>query len=123
MGIIKTIHVSCALLSISGFFLRGLLMINESYLLQARITRIAPHIIDTALLISAIVLAAQWGWTALQQPWLIAKIIALLAYIGLGLIALREGRAMVVRIGAWLGAMAVFAYIVSVALTKNPYIL
>lgn len=111
------------MLSISGFFLRGLLMINESYLLQARITRIAPHIIDTALLISAIVLAAQWGWTALQQPWLIAKIIALLAYIGLGLIALREGRAMVVRIGAWLGAMAVFAYIVSVALTKNPYIL
>ena len=117
---VKTIHVSSAVLSIGGFFVRGILMIKVSPLLQARVSRIAPHIIDTVLLVSAVVLVSRWGWMVLQQPWLITKIVALLVYIALGMIALREGRVMAVRIGAWLAAMLVFFYIVTVAMTKNP---
>lgn len=108
------------MLSIGGFFVRGILMIKVSPLLQARVSRIAPHIIDTVLLVSAVVLVSRWGWMVLQQPWLITKIVALLVYIALGMIALREGRVMAVRIGAWLAAMLVFFYIVTVAMTKNP---
>jgi uncharacterized membrane protein SirB2 len=123
MDTVKTIHVICALLSISGFIGRGLLMVKGSPLLTARWVKVPPHIIDTALLTSAIFLASQWGWSALQLPWLLAKIMALLMYIILGSLALRPGRSQSVRISAWLAAIATFAYIVSVALTKNPLVI
>ena len=119
---IKLLHVACAFLSIGGFFLRGVLMLNNSGWLHARVVKIAPHVVDTVLLISAIILASQWGWSALQMPWLLAKIIALLVYIGLGSMALRAGRPKSVRISAWLAALVTVAYIVAVAVTKNPLV-
>jgi uncharacterized membrane protein SirB2 len=121
MEAIKWLHVGCAVLSGSGFFVRGILMMRDSALLQARVVKVSPHIVDTLLLLSAIVLASQWGWAALQMPWLLAKIIALLVYIGLGVVALRAGRAKTVRVLAWSAAMLVFAYIVSAALSKTPF--
>lgn len=123
MEIIKTIHVVCALLSVSGFIGRGILMIKGSPLLKARLVKITPHIVDTVLLASAITLASQWGWSALQMPWLVAKIMALLLYIVLGSLALRPGRPQAVRILAWIAAIVTFVYIVSVAVTKNIFIL
>lgn len=122
METIKWIHVGCGLLSGSGFFVRGLLMLRESTLLQARPIKILPHVVDTFLLISAIVLASQWGWAALQQPWLVAKIVALMIYIGLGMAALRAGRPKSLRVLAWLMALGMFGYIVAVAVTKSPWV-
>ena len=120
---VKMIHMVCALLSISGFVARGILMLKGSPLLTARWIKISPHIVDTALLISAIILASQWGWSALQMPWLVAKIVALLVYIGLGMLALKPGRNMSIPTTAWLAAIITFAYIVSVAVTKNPLVM
>ena len=34
-------------LSGTGFFLRGLLMLNDSPLLQRRLLKVLPHIVDT----------------------------------------------------------------------------
>jgi len=116
---LKTIHVGCALLSILGFTIRGILMMRESAMLQKRLFKIAPHIIDTLLLGSAIWLAVQYGLSPGDNPWLMAKIIALLLYIGLGTVALKRGKTKQVRIIAWLAALLVFAYIVSVAVTKS----
>jgi uncharacterized membrane protein SirB2 len=120
MESIKFVHVVCAVLSGSGFFVRGILMLRESSYLQTRALKITPHVVDTLLLLSAIILASQWGWAALQMPWLLAKIIALLLYIVLGVVALRAGRSKPVRVAAWLAAMLVFAYIVAVAVSKSP---
>lgn len=117
---IKLLHMACALLSVSGFFVRGILMMRESVWLQARVVKIAPHIVDTVLLVSAIILASQWGWAALQMPWLLAKIVALLLYIALGTVALRAGRTKAVRVSAWFAALLAFAYIVAIAVTKSP---
>jgi uncharacterized membrane protein SirB2 len=122
MATVKIIHVVCALLSISGFVGRGILMIKESVLLRARWLRITPHVVDTLLLVSAIVLASQWGLAAFDMPWLWAKVIALLLYIALGVVALRAGRTKAVRVSAWAAAIVVFAYIVSVAISKNPLV-
>jgi len=119
---IKWLHVVCALLSGGGFFIRGILMIRESAWLQMRMVRIAPHVVDTLLLLSAIALASQWGWAALQLPWLLAKIVALLVYIGLGVMALRAGLSKRVRVWAWLAALLVFAYIITVAVSKTPLV-
>jgi len=120
---IKTLHITCAMLSLCGFSGRGILMIRQSPALYARWLKITPHINDTVLLVSAILLASQWGWSALQMHWILAKIIALLVYITLGTIALRAGRSQSIRITAWLAALATFGYIVSVAITKNPLVI
>jgi len=122
MTLVKIIHMSFVLLSISGFFARGVLMIRDSALLQRRWIKTVPHVVDTVLLLSAITLASQWGFAALEMPWLQAKIAALLVYILLGTVAIRPNRSKPVRIAAWLGAMLTFAYIVSVAVTKNPLV-
>jgi len=116
------LHVACALLSGGGFFIRGILMMRESAWLQVRMVKIVPHVVDTLLLLSAIALASQWGWAALQLPWLLAKIMALLVYIGLGVVALRMGRSKRGRVLAWLAALLVFAYMITVAVSKNPLV-
>ncbi len=123
MIVVKIIHVSCALMAISGIIIRGILMMKDSPLLTTWAAKKLPHIIDTVLFISAIILASQWGWLALEMPWLLAKIAALLVYIGCGTIALRFGRSKSIRITAFLGAICAFAYIVAVAATKNPLLI
>lgn len=120
MEFIKLVHVVCAILSGCGFFIRGVLMVRESAYLQAWPIKILPHVLDTVLLVSAIILASQWGWAALQMPWLLAKIVALLLYIGLGTVALHRGKTKTKRISAWLVALLVFVYILVTAVTKNP---
>jgi uncharacterized membrane protein SirB2 len=116
---IKLIHVTSAVLSISGFFVRGLWMLAESPRLRERWVQIAPHVVDTVLLASAIYLAV----TIQQYPgvnqWLTAKIVALVFYVVFGSIGLKRGKTKAIRVAAWLGALATFAYIVGVAVTRN----
>ena len=119
MGLVKTIHLSCVVLSFTGFFIRGLWMIIDSSNLQRRWVKTAPHIIDTLLLVSAIILAVQMRISPLEHSWLMAKIIALVAYIGIGTVALKEGRSKQIRVSAWLLGLATFMYIVSVAISKS----
>jgi len=108
-----------AILTILGFVLRGLWMLTGSDKLELRIVRVAPHIIDTIFLLSGIALIVILQLPVFQQPWLLAKFAALLAYIVLGAIALRRGRSKQLRATAFIIALMVFAYIVSVALTKS----
>jgi uncharacterized membrane protein SirB2 len=117
---LKLIHMSCALLSIGGFTLRGYWMLTENLLLNHRAAKIFPHIIDTLLLASAIGMLLVWKTSPLELNWLIAKILGLLAYIFLGMIALRFGRTKKEKGIAWLLALLSAAYIVSVAYSKNP---
>ena len=121
MGVLKTIHVVCVLLSFAGFFIRGIWMLMDSGLLHNRWIKTAPHIIDTLLLVSAIILAVQMQLSPFQQPWLMAKIIALLVYIGAGMVALRFGRSKRTRLIAWLLGIATILYIVSVATSKSVF--
>jgi uncharacterized membrane protein SirB2 len=120
---ILIVHVSTALLSISGFIFRGILRFRGSDLVNRKWLKIAPHIVDTVLIISAIILLIQSGLNLLTTPWLMAKIIALIIYIALGLIAFRFGKTRTVRLLAWCEAILVFGYILSVAVTKNPLVL
>lgn len=117
---LKHFHITCVVLSIAGFTLRGGWSITGSPLLRARPTRVLPHIIDSCLLASAIALAWLAGFVPFVDGWLTAKIFGLLAYIGLGAVALRPARPRTQRALAFAGALAVYAYIVSVAITKSP---
>ena len=117
---VKTVHVVCALISICGFMLRGVWMLKASSMLTRRWVKIVPHINDTLLLASAIALAVMAGFSPMGDPWLGAKVAALLVYIGLGSLALRPGRSRAVRAAAFGGALLVFIYIALVAVTKTP---
>jgi uncharacterized membrane protein SirB2 len=117
---VKAIHQSAVALSFAGFFARGLGAFADAPWVRARAAKTLPHIVDSVLLLSALWLAWMLRLNPVEAPWLLAKIIGLLAYIGLGMVALKEGRPRWQRALAWLAALAVFGYIVSVALTKNP---
>jgi len=116
---LKYVHIGCAVLSGSGYFIRGVWMLNDSPWLQKKWVKVAPHIIDTMLLASALALTVQIQQYPFVHGWLTAKVLALLAYIVLGTIGIKRGKTRHMRIAAWLAAMGIFIYIVSVALTRQ----
>ncbi len=118
--VIKNLHVTCVVLSATGFLLRGLWMMTGSPLLQHRLTRVLPHLVDSLLLLSAIALAVMIQQYPFSAGWVTAKVFGLLAYILLGTVALKRGRTLGMRTTAFVGALLVYAWIVSIALTKNP---
>lgn len=117
---VKYVHLISVVLSLTGFFLRGILMLRDSPLLAARWVRVLPHINDTVLLVAALTLAAMSGQYPFVVGWVTAKVFGVIAYIILGALALRAAGTRNMRIACWIAAMGVFGWIVSVALTRHP---
>ena len=116
---VKHLHITSAVISGSFFIIRGLWKMRDSAMLQQRWVRIVPHLVDTILLASALTMAYWSGQYPFQQNWLTAKLLALLAYIVLGTIALKRGKTPASRAVAFVAAMSVFGYILAVALTRQ----
>lgn len=117
---IKHLHMLLAVVSILGFILRGVWMMRGSALLDKRVVRVLPHVVDTLLLLTAIALSVMIAQYPFVAGWVTAKVVGLVAYIVLGVIALRRGRTLGIRILAFIGAIVVFAWIASVAVSKTP---
>ena len=117
---LKHLHATCVVLSGLGFALRGWWMLNDSPLLKARLTRVVPHVVDTLLLGSALLMAWQSSQYPFAQGWLTAKFFGLLAYILCGTMALKRARTRGGRVVFLVLALLAYAYIVGVALTRNP---
>jgi uncharacterized membrane protein SirB2 len=118
--VIKSIHLLTVALTITGFIIRGIWMIQGSPLLEMRAVRTFPHVNDTLLLISALWTAAMVGQYPFVNGWLTAKVIGAVAYILLGAVALTYGPTRQIRVLAFIGSLLCFAYVVTVAITKNP---
>ena len=119
---LKHLHITCVVLSGLGFLVRGWWMLNQSARLKARLVRVFPHVVDTLLLGSALAMAYMSGQYPFVQGWLTAKLFGLLAYIACGTIALKRGKTRGVRLTFFCLAVLSYTYIVSVALTRSPYI-
>ena len=119
MDALKLAHVSCVALSLSGFALRGWGMWRQVAWLEARTVRILPHLVDTGLLATGVWLALRIQQYPFTHAWLSAKLAALIGYILLGSIALRRGRSARVRRAAFIAALALAAYLVAVARTRD----
>jgi len=117
---LKQVHLTAVALSFVLFVLRGAWMLIDSPRLPARWVKFVPHLVDTVLLASALGLAYLIDQYPILQGWLTAKVLALCAYILLGALALRPGRPKGQRVAAFLAALLVFAYIVSVARAHDP---
>lgn len=118
---LKHLHVTFVALSGLFFLLRGFWMFAGSGMLQQRWVRIVPHIVDTLLLLTALIMVFKSGQYPFVQNWLTAKVLALVVYIVLGTIALKRGRTQSVRIGAFMAAVMTFAYILAVAVTRQAF--
>jgi uncharacterized membrane protein SirB2 len=118
-AVLKGTHQTAVVLSLTGFFVRGLGSFAAAPWATGRVARTLPHVVDTVLLLSALALAWMLRLSPGAAPWLAAKIGGLLLYIALGMLALRPGRPLALRATAWLAALLTFGWIVSVAMTKN----
>ena len=117
---LKLMHQGAVAVSITGFVARGAGALAGAAWASGGVARTLPHFVDTVLLVTAIALAWMLRLNPLETPWLAAKIAALLAYIGLGRVALQPGRPVGVRAAAWTAALLCFAQIVATAVTKSP---
>ena len=118
--LIKTLHVTCVLVSIGLFVLRGTLELMDKPWRNWRLLRVAPHLVDTLLLTSALWLAWRIGQYPFVDGWLTAKVLALLAYIVLGMRALGRKTPRSQRLHFFGAALLCVTYIVGVALTHSP---
>jgi uncharacterized membrane protein SirB2 len=121
--VLKHVHVASAVVSFALFLLRGAWMLTGSRLSGSRISRIAPHVVDTILLASAIGLTVVLRQYPLAQDWLTAKVVALVVYIVLGSIALRRGKTRTKRTAAFVAAIMVFFWIVMTARARAPWLI
>ncbi len=119
--LLKHVHQGAVLLSVTGFLVRGVAGLAGAPWVRSRAARTLPHVVDTVLLGSAVWMAWMIGLTPGNAPWLLAKIIGLVAYVLLGTVALRPARPRAVRAAAWLAALATVGWIASVAMTKSAW--
>ena len=117
---VKTLHVTFVVISISLFVLCGSLQLQSKPWRQWWLLRVAPHIVDTVLLGSALWLVWRSGQYPFVDGWLTAKVLALLFYIGLGIRALGRNTPPVQRLPYFVAALLSVTYIVGVALTRSP---
>lgn len=118
---IKMVHMLAVLASGTLFFLRGMAInfFGATWPMAAPV-RYLTYSVDTTLLVAALMLTTIIHQFPFVDGWLTVKVLLLIVYIGLGTFALKRGRTKNVRIGAWVAALAVFAFIVSVAVAHNP---
>ena len=116
---IKHLHMLFVVLSFAGFTGRIILAEINPHTLKPKWIKIAPHVIDTLLLLSGVSLVIIGSWFSSDYGWIIAKFIALLVYIALGVLALRsQGK---IRWLAFTGAVLCFLYIARVAVSKQAW--
>jgi uncharacterized membrane protein SirB2 len=118
-AILKHGHLLIIAIAFIVFFVRGILMMQNSRATNHKFFKITPHILYTLLLATGIGLAVTQNFSPMQQPWLLAKIIALVIYVILGVLTFKHSNPTSRKV-LWLLAMIVFVYMVSVALSKNP---
>lgn len=119
---VKHIHMTAIAVSFLLLVLRFFWVMSNSGMMSKKWVRVVPHVVDTVLLASAITLCVILSQYPLYQGWLTEKIIGLIAYIILGLFALKLGKNKMIKSVAFVGAVAIFAMIGKIAVTKQPFI-
>jgi uncharacterized membrane protein SirB2 len=113
--VLRNAHITCAILTIALFVLRGSLMLADSPWQQNVVLRYLPHAVDTVLLTTALMLTTVIQQYPFAVGWLTTKVVLLVVYIVLGSIALKRGRTKRVRVVAFVAALATVGYLVGVA--------
>lgn len=114
---IKAIHMTCAYLTVAFLLFRIFLSVYRPVLLQQKWAKILPHIIDSVLLLCAILMVSIIGP---NHPFILVKILLLLVYIGSGYLVLKVFKTITSKIAGSLFILFLFFIIVGVAIHKSP---
>ena len=116
---IRLVHIAAVLASGGLFFVRGLVLAWGARTLTV-LLRYLSFAIDTVLLTAALMLMTIVRQYPFVDAWLTAKVLLLVLYIALGLVAFRGAGNPALRLGSWVAALAVYAFIISIARAHNP---
>lgn len=116
----KHLHLTAIGISVFLFIFRFILSQFNSDMLQKKWLKVLPHVVDTVLLASAVWLCVILGQYPIAQGWLTFKVIGLIAYILMGMFALKWGRNAPMRWIGFVGALVWIGLIAKVAVTKQP---
>lgn len=118
---LRYLHMGLALTSGALFALRGAAVLaRQRWPLHPVLVRVSA-IIDTGLLAAALRLLWELRLNPLVTHWLQVKLVVLLLYIGLGMLALKYARRREAKALCYIGALACYIFIVSVAWTHSPW--
>lgn len=117
---LKSAHIGLALLSGTLFALRGALVLAGQGWAMARPWRMLSYGIDTLLLTAGVTLWVLLSLNPVISLWLGAKLLLLVLYIVLGSLALKRARSPAVRRASYAGALMVYMFMASVALSHHP---
>lgn len=118
---VKLVHQASVALSLTGFLVRACASLAGAGWVHGRWAKTLPHVIDTALLVSALTLIAMLPGGSAHAPWVWAKVVGLLLYVALGIVALRCGLPRPLRAAAAVAALGSAGWIVSVAMSKSAW--
>ena len=117
---VKSLHVGLAITSGTLFAGRGIGVLLGATTPTSRPMRRLAQVIDTTLLAAALLLLVILGLNPVTTPWLAAKLVLLVAYIVLGILALHVARTRARRALAFVGALACFALMFAIARAHDP---
>jgi uncharacterized membrane protein SirB2 len=117
---LKLAHVGLVLVSGGLFTLRGALVLAGQSWAMARPWRLLSYGIDTLLLTAGVTLWILLSLNPVASPWLGVKLLLLVLYIVLGSLALKRARAPAARRASYAGALMVFLFMASVAISHHP---
>ncbi|BCV50587.1 SirB2 family protein [Shewanella algae] len=120
---VKHLHTTLIAVSVLLFIVRFVLKLRQSAIMDKKLLKVGPHVIDTFLLLSGLTLCFMIKQYPFVDPWMTEKIGAVVAYILLGVMALKSNRNLIFRIFAFLGALGWVVYAAKLAHFKQAVIL
>lgn len=88
---------------------------------HAKWFRVLPHINDTMLIVTAIILTLYIKQYPFTDAWLTAKLVALVLHVVVGAYAIKHAKTLMAQLVSWLISIVIFVYIVGVAYTRDVY--
>ena len=117
--LIKQLHILTAVLSVTLFTIRFLLLVRSPAWRPGRWLRVLPHVNDSLLLILAVLLCIIIQQAPLITPWLTEKVAAVVLYILAGMFALKWSKTRLSKIIWFIIAIFMFAYAANIAINKG----
>lgn len=114
---LKHIHLLFVAILVISFVGRVLLAEFKPELLAQKWVKISPHVVASILLLTGFALVFQGDWLAADYGWIVAKLLVLFVYIGLGVVTIRQQGHK--RWLGFAGALMCLFYIAKVAVTKQ----
>ena len=116
----KHLHLTAIALSLLFLILQVVAQVMDSKMKDAKWLKVLPHIINTVLIITAVGLCVTSAQYPFVHDWVTSKLIGLVAYVLLAIVAVKWARTNAMRVFALIGAVAWLVLTGKVAISKAP---